>query len=347
MENREWQMGDFRRLPAEFEDQAFVQLIFPHAKSDWAPYLDEASQNFVNIAIAIAQHEPCLIVCDNITRVKNYFTEQKNLFFIQAETDDTWARDCSGITILRDDQPMVIDFTFTGWGNKFDATLDNALTSKLRPFYGAHYQKECFILEGGAIESNGIGLLLTTVHCLMNPNRNQKLTQKFEVEAILKETLGVQKTLWLEHGYLAGDDTDSHIDTLARFVSEDTIVYVKCEDEEDEHFEALSNMEAELRSMRDLNEEKFRLIPLPMTEAIYYEGERLPATYANFLIINGAVLLPTYNDSHDDEALEILQKIFTDREIIPIDCSVLIRQHGSLHCVTMQLPKAVTLKVTL
>jgi len=294
--------------------------------------------------MAIAQFESCLIVCDNIARVQSYFKEYKNLSFVQAQTDDTWARDCSGITILQNDTATVIDFTFTGWGDKFDATLDNALTSKLKSLYGAHYQKERFILEGGAIESNGEGLLLTTSHCLMNPNRNKKLTQKFEVEAILKEILGVQKTLWLDHGYLAGDDTDSHIDTLARFVSKNTIVYVKCKDEEDEHFEALSKMETELMAMRDLNGEKFKLIALPMTEATYYDGERLPATYANFLIINGAVLVPTYNDPHDTEALEILQKVFIDREIIPINCSVLIRQHGSLHCVSMQFPQAVTLK---
>ena len=335
-----------RRLPAEFERQSFVQLIFPHAETDWAPYLQEASETFVEIAEAIARFELCLIVCDDIDRVRRYFAATENLCFVQAESDDTWARDCSTITVLEEEKPMVIDFTFTGWGDKFDAVHDDALSSELRQYYGARYHREHLILEGGAIESNGGGLLLTTENCLMNPNRNHKLTRRTEIERILQDVLGVEKTLWLEHGYLEGDDTDSHIDTLARFVDAETIVYLQCKDRDDVHFEALSTMEKELKALKDLDGNAFRLVPLPMTEPIYFEGERLPATYANFLIINGAVLVPTYNDPHDDEALSIFKRLFDDREVIAIDCSVLIRQHGSLHCVSMQFPEAVTLKVT-
>ena len=347
MGNREENLSrrTIKRLPGEFEEQSFVQLIFPHANSDWAPYLQEASRTFVNIAMSIAKFENCLIVCDDVDRVKAYFSTTANIYFIQEESDDTWARDCGGITMIENGEPTVIDFTFTGWGNKFDASLDNALTSKLADYYDADYKKQRFILEGGAIESNGKGILLTTTECLLNPNRNIKLTQKFEIEHILKENFGTQKVLWLDHGYLAGDDTDSHIDTLARFTDRETIVYVRCQDENDEHFEALSKMEKELQTLRDLDGNPFRLIALPMTDAIYYEGERLPATYANFLIVNGAVIVPTYNDRHDQEALAIIQQAFPKREIIGVDCSVLIRQHGSLHCVTMQFPKEVTLKV--
>ncbi len=333
------------KLPAEFEQQSFVQLIFPHANSDWAPYLEEASNNFVMITMAIARFEKCLIICDDINRVKAYFSAIDNIYFIQEESDDTWARDCSGITVLEDKRPTVIDFTFTGWGNKFDASLDNALTSKIAHLYNAAYKKQRFILEGGAIDSNGAGILLTTTASLLNPNRNVKLTQKFEIERILNENFGSQKVLWLNHGYLAGDDTDRHIDTLARFIDQETIAYVQCLDEEDEHYEALSKMEIELQAFRSLDGRPFNLIPLPMTDPIYYHSERLPATYANFLIINGAVLVPTYNDPHDEEALHVIKKAFSDREVIGIDCSVLIRQHGSLHCVTMQFPEAVTLKV--
>jgi len=334
-----------KRLPAEFEAQSFVQLIFPHADSDWEPYLQEASENFVAIAMAIAKFEKCLIICDDVVRVQAYFISTKNIYFIQEKSDDTWARDCSAITVLEDNRPTVIDFTFTGWGNKFDASLDNALTSKIAHYYEADYKKQRFILEGGAIESNGEGLLLTTTQCLLNPNRNTKLTQKFEIENILEENLGIQKVLWLEHGYLAGDDTDSHVDTLARFIDRETIAYLQCLDEGDEHFEALTKMEKELQSFRDLEDRRFNLIALPMTDPIYYDGERLPATYANFLIINGAVLVPTYNDHHDEEALRIIKRAFSERKVIGVDCSVLIRQHGSLHCITMQFPQAVTLKV--
>ena len=333
-----------KRLPGEFEKQSFVQLIFPHANSDWAPYLEEASHTFVEIATTIAKFQVCFIVCDDVSRVRTYFSTDTNLYFVQAESDDTWARDCSGITILENTQPTVIDFTFSGWGDKFDASLDNALTATLKQNYEASYQKERLILEGGAIESNGVGLLLTTSQCLMNPNRNTKLTQRFEVEAILEKTLGIKKVLWLDHGYLAGDDTDSHVDTLARFVDKETIAYVKCEDEKDEHYEALEKMQTELKVLRNLKGNPFNLVSLPMTEPIFYDGERLPATYANFLIINEAVLVPTYNDRHDTQALQIISQLFAEREVIGIDCSVLIRQHGSLHCVTMQFPEAVTLR---
>ncbi len=332
-----------RRLPGEFEKQSFVQLIFPHAESDWAPYLDEASQTFAAIITAIARFEPCLVVCDEINRVRAHFTSTENITFVCEESNDTWARDCSAITVLEENGPTALDFTFTGWGNKFDAALDDALTSKIAHRYGAHYRKVPFILEGGAIESNGEGIILTTTECLLNPNRNSELSEKSEIEAILQKELGTQKVLWLDHGYLSGDDTDSHIDTLARFADAETILYLRSRDETDEHHEALSQMEAQLQQLRDLEGKPFRLIALPMTNPIYFDDERLPATYANFLIVNGAVIVPTYNDPHDDEALALIQDAFPDREIVGVDCSVLIRQHGSLHCVTMQFPQEVTL----
>jgi agmatine deiminase len=332
-----------RRLPAEFEPQSFVQLIFPHADSDWAPYLDEASKTFVAIATAIARFEPCLVVCDDITRVKNHFATTDNLYFIQYKADDTWARDCSGITVETETGLRIEDFVFTGWGGKFEATGDNAMTPALAGCYGAPVDSHDFILEGGAIESNGAGVLLVTAQCLMNPNRNAALTRRSEVEAVLRETLGARRVLWLTQGYLAGDDTDSHIDTLARFCDANTICYVQCTDPEDEHAAALQAMEAELEALRNDAGEPFDLIALPMTDPIHFDGERLPATYANFLIINKAVLVPTYNDPRDEEALAIFRNLFPGREVIGIDCSVLIRQHGSLHCVTMQFPSGVAL----
>jgi agmatine/peptidylarginine deiminase len=332
-----------KRFPAEFEPQSFVQLIFPHAQSDWAPYLEEACETFAKIAKAVARFQPCLIICDDIDRVKAYFSDTRNLHFVFCETDDTWARDCSGITIETEAGCRIQDFTFTGWGGKFDAALDNTMTRTVSECYGAPLDSHDFILEGGGIESNGKGLLLVTEQCLMNPNRNADMTEQSEVESMLGETLGIKKVLWLYSGYLAGDDTDSHIDTLARFCGENTICYVQCTDHTDEHFEALQAMEGELKALRNDRDEPFELVPLPMTEAIHYDGERLPATYANFLIINGAVLVPTYRDPNDAKALGVFNTLFPDREIIGIDCSVLIRQHGSLHCVTMQFPSGISL----
>ncbi|NOQ31737.1 MAG: agmatine deiminase [Helicobacteraceae bacterium] len=323
------------RLIAEFEPQSFVQLIFPHSQSDWVEYLEEARECFVNIVIAIAKTQTCLIVCDHVEKVKSYFSDRKNLEFVQYQSDDTWARDCSAITVEVGGVKRLLDFTFNGWGAKFKCDRDNALTSIIATSYESEVETIPFILEGGSIESNGNNILLTTSKCLLNQNRNSTFTKE-KVEKKLYETLGVTKILWLEHGYLAGDDTDSHIDTLARFISENEIMYVKCVDESDEHFIELQKMENELKELKDHNNKAFKLIPLPMCDTIYFENERLPATYANFLMINSAVLVPTYNTSSDQKALEVFESSFRDREIVPIDCSVLIKQHGSLHCVTMQ-----------
>ena len=331
-----------RRLPAEFEPQSFVQVIFPHPQSDWEPYLEEARANFVAIARGIARFEPCLVVCDDIDTVRAYFDDLTNLHFVQCDTDDTWARDSSGITVYDGGDAKILDFTFTGWGGKFDATLDSAMTRAIAGHYGAPVETIDMILEGGGIESNGEGVLLTTSECLLNPNRNAQM-DKTAVETALKQHFGIKKTLWLESGYLSGDDTDSHIDTLARFISKDTIMYVRCDDSKDEHFEALGEMKRELEALRDLEGNPFTLIPLPMCDALYYDDERLPATYANFLIINGAVLVPVYGVSQDDEALAVFASAFPGREIVAVDCSVLVRQHGSLHCVTMQFPRGVDL----
>ena len=265
------------------------------------------------------------------------------IHFIQVPTNDTWARDSSAITVYEDGKPLLLDFDFTAWGGKFNASLDNEMSRKLSSLYDAPMKKMDFILEGGAIESNGRGTLLITSECVFNPNRNSHLSKEGHL-AILQESFGVSNILVLNNGYLCGDDTDSHIDTLARFTDEQTIVYLKCEDKDDEHYEALSAMEAELKEFKDQDGEAFRLVALPFTRAIYDEDERLPATYANFLILDKAVLVPVYQDSHDALALKTLASVFPKREIVPIDCSTLIRQHGSLHCVTMQFPQGVNLK---
>ena len=332
-----------RRLPAEFEEQSFIQLIFPHKSSDWAQYLEEAEENFIRIIKAIATYQECLVICDDKDYVHSKFDSHTNIHFIQLPSNDTWARDCSAITVYEDGTPLLLDFDFTAWGGKFEAGLDNALNQKLSKSYDAPMEKIDFILEGGAIESNGKGTLLTTSECVFNPNRNSMNTE--ESKKVIMELFGVSNILSLKHGYLSGDDTDSHIDTLARFVDEHSIVYLKCEDKDDEHYQELQAMETELQGFEDQDGKSFKLIPLPFTKPFYDADERLPATYANFLILNEAVLVPVYDDPNDDIALKILSQAFTQRKIIPIDCSTLIRQHGSLHCVTMQFPQGLNLKV--
>ncbi|MFA6196935.1 MAG: agmatine deiminase family protein [Sulfurimonas sp.] len=327
-----------RRFIAEFEEQSFTQIIFPHAKSDWVEYLDEAQETFVNIINAIIPYQKCLVVCDDVASVKSRFETNDNLYFVAYQTNDTWARDSSVLCVEEDGEVKLLDFIFTGWGGKFDAHLDNEMSKTIANHYTAKMESYDFILEGGGVESNGSGVVLTTSECVLNKNRNHTL-DSIQITQKLSAYLGATEILYLNHGYLAGDDTDSHIDTLARFCDEKTIMYVKCEDTNDEHYKELKLMEEELKELEISH--GFRLVALPMTDAMFYDDERLPATYANFLIVNGAVIVPTYGVSQDEEALEIFRKTFVSRDIVGVDCSVLVRQHGSLHCVTMNFAKGV------
>lgn len=334
-------------LPAEWYPQSGIQLTWPHAGTDWAYMLPEVQECFKNIAREIAKRELLLIITPEPEVVKQQIApavNMANVRFLECETNDTWARDHGAITMIDKGTPSLLDFTFNGWGLKFASGLDNQITRcavKAGVLKGNYVNRLGFVLEGGSIESDGMGTLLTTSECLLSPNRNGHLNQ-VEIEEYLKSTFNMQKILWLDHGYLVGDDTDSHIDTLARFCSTDTIAYVKCGNKEDEHYEALHAMEEQLKTFRTLGGMPYRLLALPMADKIEENGERLPATYANFLILNDAVLYPTYNQQENDrKAKEVLQQAFPQHEIIGIDCRALIRQHGSLHCVTMQYPKGV------
>ncbi|MDY0123995.1 agmatine deiminase family protein [Sulfurimonas sp.] len=329
-----------RRLIAEFEEQSFTQIIFPHEKSDWVEYLEEAQETFVNIINEITKYQECLVVCADVESVKSRFKNTQNLYFVEYETNDTWARDCSVLCIEEDNTVKLLDFTFTGWGGKFEASKDNAMSGEIKRCYDKELKKVDLILEGGAIESNGVDTILTTSACMLNKNRNASL-KKEQMTKRLQEEFGMSRILYLNHGYLAGDDTDSHVDTLARFIDERSIMYVQCKDESDEHFGELKLMEDELKIFS--KEYGLRLIALPMSDACYFEEERLPATYANFLFVNGAVLVPTYGVKQDEEALEIFRETFPNKDIVGINCFSLIKQHGSLHCVTMNFAGKVLL----
>ena len=328
-----------KRLIGEYEEQSFTQMIFPHKGTDWNCCLEEVRENFVNIINAITNYQKCLLICADIEEAKSYFTENEKLCFVEYETDDCWARDTSALCIEEDTDIKLLDFTFTGWGGKFEAAKDELLTKSILQHYSKPATKIDFILEGGGVDSNGVDAILTTSECMLNKNRNNSL-DAIEITQKLNESFGATKIHYLNHGYLAGDDTDSHIDTLARFVDERTIMYVKPpEDKNDEHFIELNKMEDELKLIA--SENSYDLVALPFCDAVYFEDERLPATYANFLFVNGAVLVPTYNASQDSEALEIFKEFFKERDIVGIDCSSLIKQHGSLHCVTMNFAKGV------
>jgi agmatine/peptidylarginine deiminase len=334
-------------LPAEWYPQSGVMLTWPHAGTDWAEMLDEVEQTFIAIAREIAMREQLLIVCPDAAGLKKKLagTNLENVHLYEVRSNDTWARDHGPITVFRDGAPILFDFRFNGWGQKFPSNHDNQITRRL-------FNKEAFsanagyanflqfVLEGGAIESDGEGTILTTTECMLSLNRNEHMNRE-EIEHLLTDVFGLKRILWLHNGRLAGDDTDSHVDTLARFCDAETIAYVNCSDPEDGHFEALQRMEDELKSFTTLEGKPYRLLALPMADAVYDDGDRLPATYANFLILNNAVLLPFYGTEKDEEAGKVLQEAFPDREVVGINCLPLIKQHGSLHCVTMQFPKGV------
>ncbi len=365
-------------FPAEWYPQSGVQLTWPHAKTDWAPILSEVDDCYVSIALEILVHgELLLIVTPEPARIKALLHERipsrllPQVRYFECPTNDTWARDHGFLTLITEAGPRLLDFRFNGWGNKFPAELDNAINQRLanqspspstitsgneflppvggdrRGLHGFYEPHLDFVFEGGSIESDGKGTLLTTSECLLSPNRNPEFTRD-QIEERLLRYFHADRVLWLDHGYLAGDDTDSHIDTLARFCPNNTIVYVQCTDPDDEHYEALRAMEKQLASFSAFGdfaaEGGYRLIPLPLPAPILDpdDGHRLPATYANFLVINNAVLLPTYGQpENDDLARRQLQRAFPKYDIVPIDCRVLIRQHGSLHCSTMQYPVGV------
>ncbi len=320
-----------RRLKAEWEKQEHIQIVFPHKNSDWNCCLEEIRECYKILIGTIAKYEPVLVICENKKETKKYFSSTKNIFFIELQTNDTWIRDFGGIEIEEKGEIVTLDFGFNAWGLKFAANYDNLVTRELfrKKVFTTPLKTIDFILEGGSIESNGKGTLLTTSKCLLEPNRNPSLSKQ-EIENKLKEFFNLKQVLFLNYGHLEGDDTDAHIDTIARFIDENTIAYIKCEDKEDFHFKEFEKMEKELQTFG------FDLVTLPFVKPIYYEGERLPATYANFLFINNAILVPIYKDPSDEKTIKIFEKLFTDRDIIPIDSRVLIRQHGSIHCATMQ-----------
>jgi len=334
----------FIHFPAEWAPQSAVQLTWPHKGTDWADNLEEVLPCFIELAKAILEHQDLIVVCADPAEVRTQLgaVDESRLHLVRLPSNDTWARDHGAISVFSDNKPVLLDFTFNGWGEKFRADLDNQISRGL--FEAGLFDptvtikdEQDFVLEGGSIESDGQGTLLTTAQCLMAPHRNQPMDEA-AIEARLKTSLGVDRVLWLRDGYLAGDDTDGHIDMLARFCDPTTIAYVAPPTWEDEHKAALSAMETSLKTFTTKEGHPYRIIPLPMATPVYEGDERLPASYANFLIINGAVLLPVYGLPTDEAAINQLQKAFPDRAIVPIPCSPLIKQHGSLHCLTMQYP---------
>ncbi len=341
-----------RRLPAEWEPQSAVLLTWPHGDSDWGALLEPVCDFYCELAGRLLDFVAVLVAAapDQCAPIRAALAEHprvERLRVYPVESDDCWARDHGPIGVEVGDRLQLLDFVFNGWGNKFEAAADNRLSRSLQrqgAFGDTPLQSLELVLEGGSIEADGEGGLLLTEACLLNPNRNPGLSRA-QLEQYLQAQLGVDRFHWLAHGYLSGDDTDSHIDTLARLCPNNVLLYMCCDDPSDEHYAELQLMQAELRRLRNRRGQAYDLRPLPWPDACFSrvagsEAKRLPASYANFLITNGAVLVPTYGVPQDRQALVLLQSVFSDRRVVAIDCRLLLEQHGSLHCITMQLPAA-------
>jgi agmatine/peptidylarginine deiminase len=336
------------RFPAEWEPQDAILIAWPHADTDWADRLGDVEETYIALVAAITRFQPVLVcVADDDVqayaraRLASARVDMERVRFVELPYDDTWLRDSGPITLRQAGGFRLLDFRFTGWGGKFEAGRDDRLVQGLvglRTFRDSQRESIDFALEGGAIETDGAGTLLTTWRCL---HERHPQASRAELDRQLAGWLRQDRVLWLEHGYLEGDDTDAHIDTLARFAAPDAIVYQGCDDPDDSHYAELQAMAAELSALRTRDGQPYRLFELPWPQPVIDQDRRLAASYANFLIVNGAVLMPAYGDRADDEAAAVLGRAFPDREIVQVPCRPLIWQNGSLHCITMQLPEGV------
>ena len=333
------------RFPAEWEPQSAVLIAWPTADTDWAARLAEVEETYIALVSAITRFEP-VVVCVPDADVEAYArarlssarVDMGRVRFVEVAYDDTWLRDTGPITLRTPSGFDLLDFRFTGWGGKFGAGRDDRVVEGLHAlglFPEGTRRPIDFALEGGAIETDGAGSLLTTWRCLSERHPEASRAQLAER---LSGWLAQHRVLWLDHGYLEGDDTDAHIDTLARFAAPDAIVFQACDDPADGHHAELQAMAAELAALRTPDGAPYRLFPLPWARPIVDDGRRLAASYANFLIVNGAVLMPAYGDPADERAAAVMQQAFPGREIVQVPCRPLIWQNGSLHCITMQLP---------
>ncbi len=334
------------RFPAEWEPQSAVLIAWPHSETDWADRLSGVESTYVSLVVAITRFQKALILVpdNNLLQHARYLlldagVNMQSVRFEVIEYDDTWLRDSGPISLIDEHVFRLLDFHFTAWGGKFEASQDDLIVRNLFKhdvFRNAQHQRIEFALEGGGIETDGQGTLLSTWHCLHE--RHPELSRE-EITSKLEAELHQSRTLWLDHGYLEGDDTDAHIDTLARFASTDTIIYQGCQNPDDSHYAELQTMAKELAAFKQNDGKPYRLFELPWPQPILDNGRRLAASYANFLIINGAVLMPAYGDPMDDNAADVMALAFPGRQIIQIPCRSLIWQNGSLHCITMQLPE--------
>lgn len=324
------------RMPAEWEKHSGTWLSWPKNKYFfYGKILDQVEETYLEIIKVLQENEKVfLLVNDEKTEegIRKRLSSSKNVTFYHIKTFDVWTRDYAPI-FIKDKQGNVaaVKWIFNSWGNKYrEALADNKAGEEIVKASGVNIFHPNIILEGGSIDTNGRDIFLTTEQCLLNKNRNPSLNRA-RIEEYLKNYLGAESVIWLKKG-IAGDDTDGHVDDIARFVNENTVVCAYEENKGDENYAVLEE------NWQLLHDSGLSIIKLPMPGKIMGKNSRLPATYANFYIANKVVLLPVFNDKNDKTAINILQSLFLDREIIPIYCTALVHGHGTVHCVTQQMP---------
>lgn len=338
-------MNKFTLVP-EWHPCRAVIVTWPPEDSDWAFMIDEIRKAYLPLIKALSEHSRVILLADDHLSVSESLSAAglsvDNIEIVEVPLNDTWVRDYGPLTLSDGEKLAYADFKFNAWGLKFAADKDNLVTRRLFPHHlpeGLYINNQNFVLEGGAVEYDGDGTLLTTARCQLSPNRNARY-QASEIVEVLCNALGVDNVIMLRYGAIEGDDTDSHIDTLARFAPGNMIIYQSCDEKDYSCYVELKEMEEELRGLRNARGGSYRLCALPWPKAIYRDGERLPATYANYLPVNDAVLVPQYGDDKADKlAIRQIAECYPDKEIIGIDCSSFLVQHGSLHCATMQIPE--------
>ncbi|GJM28452.1 MAG: agmatine deiminase [Cyclobacteriaceae bacterium] len=338
-----FQQGYF--FPAEWEQHRATWLSWPHNPQTWPGDIDSIFDGYIDFVKEIAKSETvCINVADKTMesnvrcRLAEHNVDQKNIRCYNHPTNDTWCRDhgpCFLINSMGD--KIIVDWEYNAWGNKYPPfNLDNAIPKHVASALKLKYYHPGMVLEGGSVEFNGQGTVLTTTSCLLNHNRNPGLSKQ-TIESKLRKIFGVTQVIWLDHG-IAGDDTDGHIDTITRFINPNTVVTVVEHDRSEINYQPLQNNLNTLKKIKLINGQALDIVPLPMPAPKYHRGQRLPASYANFYICNGSVLVPTYRDANDQVALDILSGLFPKREVVGIDSLEIVRGLGSLHCLSMQEP---------
>ena len=348
------------RLPAEWERHEATWLSWPHKEASWPGKIDSIFPVYAQMASTLARSETVHInvndaemeaaACRHLQQAGTSIGAASNIVFHHFPTNDAWCRDHGAIILAQRDIPraagvsrlsprLATDWDYNAWGDKYPPyDLDNLIPAKMADHLGIPSIKGGMVLEGGSIDSNGAGLLLTTENCLLNPNRNPHLTRA-QIEARIVDFLGVEKVLWLGEG-IVGDDTDGHIDDITRFVSRRTVVTAIEEDPADDNYTPLRDNLRRLELMCDLDGHPLEIITIPMPPPVAYNGQRLPASYANFYIANTVVLLPTFNHPNDERARAALAKLFPTRQVVGLECMDLIWGLGAFHCLTQQVPAA-------